>query len=93
MSKLFFYTPTIEKLSFHIDHVGIICSMECGNTKNDCFRANSPKKYEVLKALCRKTTKVTGTEIQSQHWGGNRKLSMEVIAVEYSPSSIDNGNN
>ena len=32
-------------------------------------------------------------EIQSQHWGGNRKLSMEVIAVEYFPTSIDTGNN
>ena len=28
-----------------------------------------------------------------KHWGGNRKLSMEGIAVEYFPSSIDTGKN
>ena len=30
-----FYTPTIEKLSFHIAHVIILGSLECGNTKCD----------------------------------------------------------
>ena len=32
-------------------------------------------------------------EIQSQHWGVNRKLSMEGISVEYFPTSVDPGNN
>ena len=36
---------------------------------------------------------MTGNEIQSQHWGGNRKLSMEGIYVGYYPSSFDPGNN
>ena len=31
----FFYIPTIEKLSFHLAHVRIIGSMECGKTIND----------------------------------------------------------
>ena len=34
---------------------------------------------------------MTCIEIQSQHWGGNRQLSMEGIAVEYFPTSIDTG--
>ena len=34
-----------------------------------------------------------GIEIQIQHWGGNRKLSMEGIAIEYFPISIDTHNN
>ena len=34
-----------------------------------------------------------GIEIQSQHRGGNRQLSMEGIAVEYFPNSIDTGGN
>ena len=32
---------------------------------------------------------MTGIEIQSQHWGGNRQLSMESISVEYFPNSVD----
>ena len=38
-----FYIPTIEKLSFHLDHVSILGSMKFGKTKNDCFRENSWK--------------------------------------------------
>ena len=34
-----------------------------------------------------------GTEIQSQHWVRKRQLSMESIAVEYFPTSVDIGNN
>ena len=35
----------------------------------------------------------SGIEIQSQHWGGNRQLSMEGIDVEYFPISIDPSKN
>ena len=35
-----FYIPTIEKLSFHLDHVRILGSMECGKTRNYCFYWN-----------------------------------------------------
>ena len=34
-----------------------------------------------------------GTEIQSQHWVRKRQLSMESIAVEYFPYSIDPSSN
>ena len=40
-----------------------------------------------------KFSEATGIQIQSQHWGGNRKLSMEAITVEYFPTSVDTGNN
>ena len=36
-----FYIPTIEKLPFHIAYVKILGSMECDNTRNDCFRYNA----------------------------------------------------
>ena len=35
------------------------------------------------KYYAEKFSKTTGIEIQSQHWGGNRQLSMEGIDVEY----------
>ena len=35
-----------------------------------------------------KFSETTGIKIKSQHWCGNRQLSMEVIAVKYFPISI-----
>ena len=43
------YITTIEKLSFNLTHVRIIGSMECGNTRNYCFRVNASKNNEKLK--------------------------------------------
>ena len=34
-------------------------------------------------------SETTGIEIQRQHWGGNRQLSMEGIAVDYDPNYVD----
>ena len=39
-----FYIPKIEKLSFHISHVRIIGSMECGKTRNEYFHESSGPK-------------------------------------------------
>ena len=41
----------------------------------------------------KKFSKTTITEMQSQYWGGYRKLSMEGIDVEYFPSLIHTGRN
>ena len=37
----YFYIPTIEKMSFHLAHVRIITSMECGKTRNDFFNGRT----------------------------------------------------
>ena len=74
-----FYIPTIGKLSFHLDHVRILGSMECGNAKKYFPHVNALRRFIKLK----KDYGVIFIEIQSQHWGGNRQLSMEGIAVEY----------
>ena len=42
--------------------------------------------YELIMAL-------TSAEIQSKHWGGNINLSMEGLAIEYFPNSVDPGSN
>ena len=43
--------------------------------------------------LCRKIQWKTGIETQSQHWGGNRQLSMEGITLEYFPNTKNIKNN
>ena len=88
------YIPTIEKLPFNLSHVSILGSMECGKTRNDCFLDNASKNNLKLRIdYAEKISKATSIEIQSQHWGGNRQLSMEGISVEYFPAFVDNGNN
>ena len=37
----FFYIPTIETLLFHLAHFRILGSIECGETRNDCFCTNA----------------------------------------------------
>ena len=37
--------------------------------------------FKVKEILCRKIQQKNWYKIQSQHWGGNRRLSMEAIAV------------
>ena len=48
---------------------------------------------ELKKDYAEKFSKTTGIEIQSQHWGGNKQLSIESIAVEYFPNSVHTGIN
>ena len=68
--------------------------MECGNTRNDFFRDNSSNNHlKFKKDNDEKSREATSIEIHIQHWGGNRQLSIEGIAVEYFPTSVDNYNN
>ena len=57
----------------------------CGNA--------SKNNIKLKKSYAEKFIKTTGIEIRGQHWGGKRQLSMEIIAVEYFPNSVDPGNN
>ena len=80
------YIPTIEKLPFHIDLVRTLGSMKCRKNKNYYFHDNvSILNLYLDKYYAEKFSKTTGIEIQSQHWGRNRQLSMEGIDVEYFP--------
>ena len=64
--------------------------MECGKTKNIYFHNNlSTDNIQLKKDYAEKFIETTGIEIQSQHWGGNRNLSMEGIYIEYFPNSVD----
>ena len=87
-----FYIPTIEKLPFRIDHVRLLGSIEFGKTRNYYSYDNTSKK-RLKKYYAEKFSKTTSIEIQSQHLGENRQLSMEDIAVEYFTNSIGPASN
>ena len=42
--------------------------------------------YKFKNNYAEKISESTDIGIQSQHWGGNRQISMEGIAVKYFPS-------
>ena len=78
-----------RKLSFRLPPVRILGSMECGRSRNDCFRSSASKNNIKLKKIMRKNSaKKTVYKYRVNIGGGNRKLSMESIAVEYFPSSV-----
>ena len=80
----------MEKFRFHLAHVSILGSMECGKTRNDPFHENSWKNHlKLYQQYAEKFSETAGIEIQSQHWCGNRKLSMEEIDVGQFPNSVD----
>ena len=73
------------KLTFNLDHVRILGSMEYVNNRNDFSGIMHKINIKQKKDYAEKVRGKNGIEIQSQYWGVNRSLSMEGIAVEYSP--------
>ena len=58
------------------------------------FHDNASKNNIKLKEeYAEKFSKTTGIKIQSQHWGRNIQLSLEVTDVKYFSNSVDPGIN
>ena len=79
-----FYIPEIQKLAFHLLHVRIIGNNHCGNTRCEAFKRCS----ENQDMLCRpdfaeRVVASFSHQIQSEYYGGNRYVSIEVIALEH----------
>ena len=55
------YILTKEKFLFHLAHVRILGSIECGKTINDCFRDNAFKIFKVKRDYAEKFSEETGT--------------------------------
>ena len=56
-----YYIPKIEKLSFHLAHVRILCSMEFGNTRNDFSTVMHEQIYKVKRYDAEKFSESTVT--------------------------------
>ena len=52
------------------------------------FKTSGGGYLDLSKDYAIKFSETTGIEIQTQHWCGNRQLSMEGISVEYFPTQI-----
>ena len=78
-----FYIPAIQKLQFHIPHVQILGKNHCGDSLQTAF-----KRSELFQCmLCRRdySERVVASfthKIQSEYYGGNRSVSIDIIALE-----------
>ena len=79
-----FYIPAIQHLAFHLSHVRILGTNNCGAMQRTAF-----KKRELFQdVLCRRDyaerlVASFDNQIQSEYYGGNRSVSIEGIALEY----------
>ena len=78
------YITEIKKLAFHIPHIQILGTNHCGNSLRTAFKLHE-ECQDVL--CCRDYTErvVVGFshQIQSEYYGGNISVSIEVIKLEY----------
>ena len=78
-----FYIPAIQNLAFHLPHVCILGTNNCGGLWRTAF-----KQRELFQdVLCRRdyAERVVASfanQIQSEYYGGNRSVYIEGIALE-----------
>ena len=71
------YVPAIEELGFHLPHVIILSSTECGQTISDVF--DSRHKFSDVKVInyyFGKFGEESSVQIHPHHWGRGCQLSM-----------------
>ena len=79
-----FYKPVIQKLAFHLPHVRMLGTNNCGKMCREYFKARQDKKDVITRRdYAEQLTEKFPVQIQCQHFGGNRSLSMEGVAVQH----------
>ena len=79
-----FYIPAIPKLAFHLQHVRILGTNNCGELQRTAF-----KQCELFQdVMCRRdyADRVVASfsnQIQSEYYSGNISVSIEGIALEH----------
>ena len=79
-----FYITAIQNLDFHLPHVCILATNHCGEMRRTSF-----KRRELFQdVLCRRdyaerVVAIFANQIQSEHYGGNRSVSIEGITLEH----------
>jgi hypothetical protein len=77
-----FYVPSLEAYAFHQPHVSILSKNGCGNLRDDAF-SNLKSSVKTRRDYAEAVSAVFNYEIQSQHFGNNRSLSMEGTSIEF----------
>ena len=77
-----FFIPEIQKLSFHIPHVQILGTNHCVDSRRNAFKLRESFKYVLcLRDNADRLVASFSNQIQSEYYGVNRSVSIEVIAL------------
>ena len=79
-----FYIPAIQKLAFHIKHIQILVTNNCGDSRRTAFKHREPFQY----VLCRRdySERVVASfthHVKSEYYGGNRSVYIDGISLEH----------
>ena len=79
-----FFIPATHKLEFHIPHIQILGTNQCGDSRRTAFKCR--KKIEDVLCRCDYDERVVASfanQIKYEYYGGNRSVSIEVIELEH----------
>ena len=78
------YIPAIQKLAFHVPHVRILGTNHCGSMRRTAFKRR--ELFQDVLCCCNYTERVVAIfscQIQSEYYGVNISVSIEVILLEH----------
>jgi hypothetical protein len=76
-----FYLPALEKYSYHLPHVMILSKVVCGKMRQDAF-AKDTGSIKTRRDYAERLSAIFNMEVQSEHFGNGRSLSIEGSSVE-----------
>ena len=75
-----FYIPAIQQFSFHLPHVRILGTNDCGNTLCEEFKCNiSNQDFLCCRDYVDRVVASFAHQIQSEYYGVNRAVSVKGI--------------
>ena len=76
-----FYLPALEKLAYHVPYIRILSNAYCGALRDHAFQ-QSPGSAKTKRDYAERLLAAFNLEIQAEHFGNGRSLSMEGSSVE-----------
>jgi hypothetical protein len=78
-----FYIPLLRKYSLHLAYVRILSKNGCGRMRFDWFRNEDPPSVKTIRDYAERLKFEFNNEVQSEHFGASRNLSIEGCSVRY----------
>ena len=79
-----FFIREIQKLAFHITHVQILGTNHCGDSRRNAFKPRESFQYVLcIRDYAERVVAIFAHQLQSEYYGGNRYVYIEVIALEH----------
>ena len=78
-----FYIPATQKLAFHLPHVRILGTNNCGEMRRTAFKLSELFQYFIWRRdYAERVVARFANKIQSEYYSGNRSVYIEGISLE-----------